>query len=76
MKYKRFGSKILVRIDKDEEILLDMKVSCIFSMLTFPVLFRTLETVPWDTPASLAISLMVGTGSSPFLQTVFSMIIS
>ena len=36
------------------------------TMLTFPVLFRTLETVPWDTPASLAISLMVGTGSSPF----------
>lgn len=33
--------------------------SLIFSALTFPLRFSTLETVPWDTPARFAISLIV-----------------
>ena len=34
--------------------------SSAFSAETLPFLLRTFETVPWETPAALAISLIVG----------------
>lgn len=37
----------------------------IFSELTLPLWFNTLEAVPWETPANLAMSLIVANSFPP-----------
>jgi hypothetical protein len=44
------------------------QTSWIFSTLTLPRPLMTLETVPWETPASRAMSLIVGIGKSPLFR--------
>ena len=48
-------------------------VSCtrwIFRLLTFPFPLSTLDTVPWETPAAFAISLMVAIASPHMLFSI------